>query len=59
MPDMQPPEELIASFGGARIMKDLTGKLDIRGGTEQERTKAHDWMKQFMTRAPFTVKKVG
>jgi len=56
---MQPSDELIATFGGARIIKDLTRKLEIIGGTEQERTQAHDWMKRFMTNSPLTLKRVG
>ena len=56
---MKPTDELIATFGGACIMKDLTGQLEIFGGTEKERTQAHDWMKQFTTKAPLTVKRVA
>ena len=59
IPNPRPPEELVAAFGGARIMKDLTGKLEIIGRTEQERTQAHNWMKQFLTRDPLTVKRIG
>jgi len=52
-------EELVASFGGAQIVKHLDGKLEIRGGTEHEKTQAHDWMRQFLTRGPLTVRRVG
>ena len=38
----------IASFGGAIIVRDLRNRYEIRGGTEQERRRAHDWMLQFM-----------
>ena len=44
----RPTEELIASFGGASIMRTLDGEYHIRGGTEQERAKAEAWMHQFL-----------
>lgn len=47
----QEREELIAGFGGAEIIKHLDGKLEIRGGTEQEKTQTHEWMKQFLTQS--------
>ena len=54
---MRPQVELIAGFGGAEIVKHLDGRLEIRGGTEQEKTKAHDWMQQFLTQGPLTVRR--
>jgi len=49
----------IASFGDAQIVKHLDGKLEIRGGTEQEKTQAHDWMKQFNIQSkPLTLRRV-
>ena len=51
--------ELIASFGGAQIVKYLDGKLEIRGGTELEKTQAHEWLKQFWQKGPLTVRRVG
>ncbi len=45
----RPREQLIAGFGDAQILKDLDGKLEIRGGTEQEKAEARDWMNQFLT----------
>lgn len=44
--------ELIASFGGAQILKSLSGKLEIRGGTPEERTQAQTWMDTFLTQKP-------
>ncbi len=41
-------QELIASFGGAEILKNLDGSLEIRGGTEDERARAYAWMQQFL-----------
>lgn len=41
--------ELIAGFGGAKLMKRLdTGELFIEGGTEQERQEALEWAEKFL-----------
>jgi hypothetical protein len=51
--------ELIASLGDAQIVKHLDGKVEIRGGTEQNRADAHAWMKQFNVQsAPLTLRRV-
>jgi hypothetical protein len=50
--------ELIASFGEARILRDLDGKIEIRGGTTADQARAHDWMKQFLTQNPLTLRRV-
>ena len=55
----RPTEELIASFGGASIMRSLDGEYHIRGGTEQERAKALEWMNLFLTNTPYTSPKPG
>ena len=52
-------EEQVASFGGAQILKHLDGKLEIRGGTEQEKAQAHAWMRRFLTKGPLTVRRIG
>ena len=49
---LRPTEELIASFGGATIMRNLDRKFHIRAGTEQERAKAQEWMDRFLTDTP-------
>jgi hypothetical protein len=56
---IRPQETLIASFGGAQILKHLNGKLEIRGGTEDEKAQAHDWMRRFLTSWPLTIRKPG
>ncbi len=50
--------ELVATFGGAEIVKHPDGTLEIRGGTEQEKTQAHAWMKQFLTQGRLTLRRV-
>lgn len=56
---MRPQETLVASFGGAQILKHLHGKLEIRGGTEDEKAQAHDWMRRFLTAWPLTIRRTG
>lgn len=51
-------EEVMATFGGAQIIKYLDGKLEIKGGTEGEKAQAHAWMKQFLDNPPFTLKRI-
>ena len=55
---MREEVELVASFGGAELVKHLDGTLEIRGGTEQEKTQAHAWMKQFLTQGRLTLRRV-
>ncbi|MDB6112776.1 MAG: hypothetical protein JWR69_4526, partial [Pedosphaera sp.] len=44
--------ELIAIFGGARLVKTLAGKFEIRGGAEADKQAAQEWMKIFLTPTP-------
>ena len=55
--EFRPTEELIAGFGEASIMRTLDGEYHIRGGTEQERAKAQDWMNLFLTNTAYTPEK--
>jgi hypothetical protein len=41
--------ELIASFGAARLVKTLAGKLELRGGTKEEREQAWEWVQTFLS----------
>jgi hypothetical protein len=44
-------EELIASFGEARLVRDLDGKYKLLGGTPDDRTAAKEWISLFMHKA--------
>ncbi len=46
--ELRERQELIASFGGAEIVKNLDGTLEIRGGTQDEQERAYAWMHQFL-----------
>lgn len=51
--------ELVAMFGAAQLVRHLDGKLEIIGGTEQDRADAHAWMKQFNVQSqPLTLRRV-
>jgi hypothetical protein len=41
-------EEMIASWGEAKLMKDLDGKCRLVGGSEKDRAEAKEWMDKFM-----------
>lgn len=53
-----PDTELVASFGDAQIVKHHDGRLEIRGGSDQEKFQAHDWMKKFLSVTPLTVQRI-
>jgi hypothetical protein len=40
--------ELIAGVGGARLLKWLDGRFEIRGGTEEERKQLKEWSEVFL-----------
>ena len=39
--------ELIASWGEARLIKYLDGKTELKGGSDQDRSEAREWMSLF------------
>ena len=39
--------ELIASWGEAQLIKYLDGKTELRGGSDQDRAEAREWMSLF------------
>ena len=41
--------ELMASFGAARLVRTLPGRVEIQGGTEQEVEEARCWVHTFLT----------
>ena len=40
--------ELIASFGAAKLVQRLDGKMQIQGGSEEDREAAREWVRQFL-----------
>jgi hypothetical protein len=43
--------ETLASFGEARLIKFLDGKLELKGGSKEDRLAAHEWIALFMHEA--------
>jgi hypothetical protein len=40
-------EEIIACFGGARLVKRLNGKYELIGGSHDDRIAAREWISLF------------
>lgn len=45
--------ELIASFGTARLVRQLNGKFQLLGGSAADRTEAKEWCSLFLHEAVF------
>ena len=41
-------QEEVTSFGGAVLLRDANGRLEIVGGTEEERREAIEWATKFL-----------
>jgi hypothetical protein len=41
-------QEEVASFGGAVLLRDSIGRLEIIGGTDEEKRQAFDWANKFL-----------
>lgn len=39
--------EVIASWGGAKLIKRLDGKLELKGGSKEEHGEAKEWLSLF------------
>ena len=46
-----PKDELIATFGTARLVKHLNGKIELLGGTDEDRRAAREWCSLFLHNA--------
>ena len=46
-PDFKDEGELIASWGGAKLVKRLDGKLELVGGSKEEVGDAREWLSLF------------
>lgn len=43
--------ESLAVFGGARLVRLADGRMELRGGSEEERARAREWIAMFMHEA--------
>ena len=39
--------EVIATWGQARLIKYLDGKVELKGGSKEDRLAAHEWISLF------------
>jgi hypothetical protein len=46
--------ETMATFGQARLVKQLTGRIELIGGTADDRTAAREWCSLFLHEAIFS-----
>jgi hypothetical protein len=46
-PDFKDEGEVIASWGGAKLVKHWDGRLELRGGSREEVGEAREWLSLF------------
>jgi len=46
-PEFKDEGEVIAAFGDAKLIRFLDGKLELRGGSKDDRIAAREWMSLF------------
>jgi hypothetical protein len=46
--------EVVAYFGQARLIRYLDGKLELKGGSQEDRIAAREWMSLFWHEAVVT-----
>ncbi len=51
LPGLRDDGQVIAVFGQARLLKYYTGKLELRGGSREDRQAAKEWISLFMHEA--------
>jgi hypothetical protein len=44
-------EQVIARFGGAELVRDQQGRVELRGGAPSDHTAAREWISLFMHEA--------
>ena len=50
-PPFKDEGELIASWGEARLIKYLDGKVELKGGSKEDRIEAREWISMFLNDA--------
>jgi hypothetical protein len=46
--DQRNESEVIATFGGAQLVKHLNGRFELRGGSVEDQRAAREWANTFM-----------
>jgi hypothetical protein len=47
LPELKDEGEVVAGFGDAKLIRFLDGKTELRGGSNDDRTAAREWMSMF------------
>jgi hypothetical protein len=42
---------VIATFGDSKLVRDMSGRLELKGGNKEDRQQARLWVRMFLTRA--------
>jgi hypothetical protein len=50
-PEFKDEGEVIARFGDARLLRFLDGKIELRGGSNEDQAAARKWMSMFWREA--------
>jgi hypothetical protein len=50
-PEFKDEGEVVAGFGEAKLIRFLDGKLELRGGSKDDRITAREWMSMFWDEA--------
>ena len=50
-PEFKDEGEVIARFGDAQLIRFLDGRMELRGGSSDDRTAAREWMSMFWQEA--------
>ena len=48
VPERRDEGETIAYFGDAKLINQLDGKLELRGGSDEDQVAARKWISRFM-----------
>ena len=46
-PPFKDEGEVVAAWGEARLIKNLDGKTELKGGSKEDRLAAHEWISLF------------
>lgn len=44
-------DEVVVIFGNAQLIRDAEGKMELRGGSKDDRSEAREWISLFMHEA--------
>ena len=57
-PDFNDEGEVIGTWGKAKLVKFLDGKLELKGGSKEDHREAREWMSLFWLEAVVAVREI-